>query len=157
VSRLTDLIAQAKANFPVVNADACTWRSPLSPAATCCCSTNPPTTSMWKPCARLKMRCSNSPAASPSSPTTAGSSTASPPTSSRRKAIPSGRSSTATIRNMRRTRRSGSARKVRSRSGFGISRLAGRIRFPIKFPLRNQERVEKCMKQFATQSHFLKK
>jgi sulfate-transporting ATPase len=35
----------------------------LMPAATCCCSTNRPTTSTSKPCARWKTPCSNSPAA----------------------------------------------------------------------------------------------
>jgi hypothetical protein len=35
----------------------------LMAAATCCSSTNRPTTSTWKPCARWKTRCWNSPAA----------------------------------------------------------------------------------------------
>jgi len=50
---------------------------------------------------------------------------ASPPTSWRRKVIPSGRSSTATIRNTKRTRKSAWVMKARSRSGYGISQLVG--------------------------------
>jgi len=44
----------------------------------------------------------------------------------RARAIPSGPSLTATTRNTRRTRRRGWAKRARSRSGYGISRLVGR-------------------------------
>jgi len=57
----------------------------------------------------------------------AGSSTASPPTSSPAKAIPSGCSLMATIRNMRRTSGSVWVKRARSLSGFGISRLVGKF------------------------------
>src|SRR3989338_10567412 len=86
-----------------------------------CCSTSPPTTSTWKPCAPSKTRCSNSQAAWWSSPTTAGSSTASPPTSSRRKAIPSGRSSMATTRNTKLINVNVLARKEPSQNGYATN------------------------------------
>ncbi len=52
------------ARCPAVSAAACTWPRPCCRAATCCCSTNRPTTSTSRPCARWKTRCWSSPAAS---------------------------------------------------------------------------------------------
>lgn len=80
------------------------------------------TTSTSKRCARSKTRCSNSPARSWSSRTTAGSWTASRRTFSRSKANRTSNSSTATIRNTRPTSASVWARKPRSRSVCGTSR-----------------------------------
>ena len=58
-----------------------------------------------------------------SSPTTAGSSTASTPTSSRPKATPNGRSSPATTRNTKRTRKNAWAKKAQNPSGYATSLL----------------------------------
>ncbi len=64
------------ARFAVV----CIWRSCCRLAATCCCSTNQPTTWISKPCARWKTPCWSSRAARWLSRTTVGSSTVSPRT-----------------------------------------------------------------------------
>ncbi len=70
----------ALVNFPVVSAVVCIWRSCCRLAATCCCSTNQPTTWISKPCARWKTPCWSSRAARWLSRTTVGSSTVSPRT-----------------------------------------------------------------------------
>ncbi|STK59514.1 putative ABC transporter ATP-binding protein YjjK [Escherichia coli] len=71
----------ALVNFPVVSAVVCIWRSCCRLAATCCCSTNQPTTWISKPCARWKTPCWSSRAVRWLSRTTVGSSTVSPRTS----------------------------------------------------------------------------
>lgn len=70
----------ALANSPAVSAVVCIWRSCCRLAATCCCSTNQPTTWISKPCAHWKTPCWSSRAARWLSRTTVGSSTVSPPT-----------------------------------------------------------------------------
>lgn len=70
----------ALANSPAVSAVVCIWRSCCRLAATCCCSTNQPTTWISKPCARWKTPCWSSRAARWLSRTTVGSSTVSPRT-----------------------------------------------------------------------------
>ena len=47
----------ALANSPAVSAVVCIWRSCCRLAATCCCSTNQPTTWISKPCAHWKTPC----------------------------------------------------------------------------------------------------
>ena len=71
----------ALANSPAVSAVVCIWRSCCRLAATCCCSTNQPTTWISKPCARWKTPCWSSRAVRWLSRTTVGSSTVSPRTS----------------------------------------------------------------------------
>ena len=68
-------------NFKGVSAVVCIWRSCCRLAATCCCSTNQPTTWISKPCARWKTPCWSSRAVRWLSRTTVGSSTVSPRTS----------------------------------------------------------------------------
>ena len=106
---------------PVVSATASTWRSPSSRAATCCCSTSPPTTWTSKPSARSRTRSLNSPAAPWSSPTTGGSSTESPRTSSPMreptKTRRTGTGSRATSSRTSRTRSNALARMPRNRTG----------------------------------------
>ena len=80
--------AQGRARSRAASATASTWRSCCAPAATCCCSTSRPTTSTSTRCGRSRRRCSPSPAARWSSPTTAGSSTGSRPTCSPSRATP---------------------------------------------------------------------
>jgi sulfate-transporting ATPase len=108
---------------PAASAAGCTWPRRSSPGPMCCCSTNPQMIWTWKPCARWKTRCWNSPAVCSSPRTTAGSSTGSRPTSWQRKAIRIGNSSPATIRNTKPTRRSAWARKGRSPTAFATSRF----------------------------------
>lgn len=71
----------ALVNSPAVSAVVCIWRSCCKLAATCCCSTNRPTTWISKPCVRWKTPCWSSRAARWLSRTTVGSSTVSPRTS----------------------------------------------------------------------------
>jgi energy-dependent translational throttle protein EttA len=65
--------ANAWANCPAVSAVVYIWPSCCRLAATCCCSTNRPTTWILKPCARWKTPCWSSRVAQWSFPMTAGS------------------------------------------------------------------------------------
>ena len=54
---------RTSASSPAANAAGCIWRRRCFAGATCCCSTNRRTTSMWRHCARSRMHGRNSRAA----------------------------------------------------------------------------------------------
>ena len=106
----------------------CIWQKRSFPAAMCCCSTNPPTILTWKPCARWKTLCWNSPVACWLSRMTAGFWIASLPISLLSKAIRRLRFSTATIRNTKPISGNAWVKKARSRKGSGTSQLTDDVR-----------------------------
>src|SRR6218665_178781 len=123
-----------RAYSPAVNAIASTLRSPLSRAATCCFSTNRPTTSTSKPSPASKTHFLSFQDAPWSSPTIGGSLTGLPhtfsPTKAPRKIRHTGTGSRETLRPMKPTRLNDSAR-TRQGGGktarFGISETHSRL------------------------------